>query len=76
MDADQLCLFSQGLPPLKVRDVVRTPEGWIGEVCQVWAGRDYYAVFAKSLPMSRPLPTFRRDELKLLGEDAREAVWG
>ena len=32
-------------------------------------------VFAKSLPMSRPLPTYRRDELELLGEEERVQVW-
>ena len=74
-NADQLPLFSHNLPPLRPRDVVRTPEGWIGEVAQIWPGRDHYVVFAKSLPMSKPLPTYRRDELELLPETERQNVW-
>ena len=73
--AEQLSLFSHGLPPLKLKDVVRTPEGLIGEITQVWPGRDYYVVFAKSLPMDKPLPTYRRDELELLPETERPQVW-
>mgnify|MGYP000308273360 CR=1 FL=1 len=46
MIAEQLPLLSHNLPPLNLRDRVRTPEGWIGEVAQVWPGRDWYAVFS------------------------------
>ena len=43
---EQLPLLAHDLPPLALRDRVRTPEGWVGEVAQVWPGRDWYAVFA------------------------------
>lgn len=73
---EQLPLLSHDLPPLALRDRVRTPEGWVGEVAQVWSGRDWYAVFAwewvGSAPdrtITSPLPTFRRDELELVRED-------
>lgn len=75
MAADQRLLFYHNLPPLKLRDVVRTPAGTIGEVVQVWEGRDHYVVFAKSLPLWERLPVFRRDELELLSEDERGTVW-
>ena len=76
VNADQLPLFSHNLPSLKPKDVVRViAEDWIGEVAQIWPGRDHYVVFAKSLPMYRPLPTYRRDELELLGEEERVKVW-
>ena len=75
VNVDQLPLFAHNLPPLKLRDVVRTPQGTIGEVCQVWEGRDHYVVFAKSLPMDVRLPVFRRDELELLSEAERAEVW-
>lgn len=72
MDAQQLPL-SACLPPLKLRDKVRTPEGWVGVVAQIWPGRDWYAVFSPTWPgsapgrtITSPLPSFRRDELELL----------
>jgi len=33
---EQLPLLSHDLPPLALRDRVRTPEGWVGEIAQVW----------------------------------------
>ena len=43
---EQLPLLAHNLPPLALRDRVRTPEGWVGEVAQVWSGRDWYVVFS------------------------------
>lgn len=70
MIAEQLPLLSHNLPPLNLRDRVCTPEGWIGEIAQVWAGRDWYAVFSWDWhgPIAAPLPSFRRDELELVVE--------
>ncbi len=72
---EQLPLLSHDLPPLSLRDRVRTPEGWVGEVAQVWPGRDWYAVFswewvgsAPGRTVTSPLPSFRRDELELVVE--------
>ena len=67
---EQLPLLSHDLPPLALRDRVRTPEGWIGEIAQVWPGRDWHAVFAWEWhgPIAAPLPSFRRDELELVVE--------
>jgi len=67
---EQLPLLSHDLPPLSLRDRVRTPEGWIGEIAQVWSGRDWYAVFAWEWvgSIAAPLPSFRRDELELVVE--------
>ncbi len=67
--------FAALLPPLGLRNVVRTPAGWIGEVVQVWPGHDYYVVFAFRLPMHKPLPTYRRDELEIRPEEERAEVW-
>lgn len=73
---EQLNLFSHDLPSLTLDDIVLVrAEGWIGEVSQVWPGRDYYVVFSKRLSMHRPLPTYRRDELDLLPASYRAAVW-
>lgn len=35
MIEEQLPLLAHNLPPLALRDRVRTPEGWIGEIAQV-----------------------------------------
>ena len=70
-DAQQLTLGAC-LPPLRLRDRVRVrSEDWIGEVAQVWPGRDWYAVFAWDWrgPIDAVLPVYRRDELELI--DAR-----
>ncbi len=76
---EQLPLLAHDLPPLALRDRVRTPEGWIGEIAQVWPGRDWYAVFAwgwvGSAPgrtVTSPLPSFRRDELERVREAGEE----
>ena len=76
MNVEQPSLFAHNLPPLKPGDLVHViAEDWIGEVVQIWPGRDHYVVFAKSLPMSKPLPIFRRDELELLPDGDRAEVW-
>ena len=48
MIAEQLPLLSHDLPPLALRDRVRTPEGWIGEIApsaakRALTGRGYTA---------------------------------
>jgi len=67
---EQLPLLAHDLPPLALRDRVRTPEGWVGEVAQVWPDRDWYVVFSWDWhgPIAAPLPSFRRDELELVVE--------
>lgn len=55
MIEEQLPLLAHNLPPLALRDRVRTPEGWIGEIAQVWPGRDWHAVFAWEWVGSAPV---------------------
>ena len=71
--AEQLPLLSHDLPPLKLRDQVRTPEGWIGEIAQINLPGERYAVFSWtwSGPVTARLPLFRRDELKLIEGEER-----
>lgn len=66
MIGEQLPLLSHGLAPLHLNARVRTPAGWEGVVAQIWPGRDWYLVYADTLSMWKPLPSFRRDELEVL----------
>lgn len=62
------------LPPLKLRDWVRLPDGTTAQITQVWPGRDWHGVFNwdftsdfwKGRSFWASLPTFRRDELELV----------
>lgn len=70
--SEQLGLFSQNLPPLRLRQKVRViAEGWDGEIVQVWPGRDHFAVFSWTWrgPITAGLPVYRRDELELLEDE-------